>query len=57
MYFGPERGHQLSVYATGGGWGIIQNVYSCNLRLRVLGNKEVLTLRMLGNKEILRLFT
>ena len=29
LFFGWERGHQLSTYSTGGGWRVIQNVYSC----------------------------
>ena len=28
MFFGWERGHQLSTYATAGGWRVIYNVYS-----------------------------
>ena len=29
LFFGWERGHQLSTCATAGGWRVIQNVYSC----------------------------
>ena len=29
LFFGWERGHQLSTYATAWGWRVIQKVYSC----------------------------
>ena len=40
MFFGWERGHQLSTYSAVGGWWVIQNAYSCVQGEGVSKNKK-----------------
>ena len=61
MFFCWERSHRLSTYATGGGWGIIQNAYSCvqgegRVRLHVYVRTCTTSFHVLGSSFVLYYF-
>ena len=61
MFFCWERSHRLSTYATSGGWGIIQNAYSCvqgegRVRLHVYVRTCTISFHVLGSSFCLILF-